>query len=442
MTLSTASAVVDHLRRVVLVRDGNGLPDGQLLESFLARQDGAAFATLVNRHGPMVMGVCRRILGNPHDAEDAFQATFLVLARKADGVVPREMVGNWLHGVAYRAAAKLRAANARRRTREKQVTTMPETAAPRHKSEWTELRPLLDHELSLLPDNYRAAVVLCDLEGKTGKEAARQLGWPEGSLASRLARGRKLLARRLTRRGVALSGGALAALLGRGGASAAVPESVASAAASHAAGPASARVISLAEGVIQAMTLTKLKTVTGTLLAIGAVALTCGALAGGPTDLAEPDAHRVALAAADGERPRADKQPEMQDGFITRPGEYSLYGGKLFVRVWEEEGKYRWNVTFPAAFGDQKPTLGPAKAQLRPGSAWFLFPVSADVVWAYEPDAKRMTLMKRRSPDDFVMKDSNLPAGWQHLLDVESPVPAKLLKRLPRELRPAAKAEK
>src|SRR5262249_49915225 len=157
------------------------------------------FAALLRRHGPMVWGVCRRLLPCTHDAEDAFQATFLVLVRKADSVVPRGRVGNWLYGVAYRTALEARSAASRRRARELQ------TARPAHVTNEQpdpDLWALLDEELRRLPDNFRAAVVLCDLEGRTRKEAAQQLGWSEGTLSGRLARARELLAKRLTRRGV------------------------------------------------------------------------------------------------------------------------------------------------------------------------------------------------------------------------------------------------
>ena len=127
------------------------------------------------RHGPLVLGVCRRVLRDAHGAEDAFQATFLVLVRRAASVVPREAVGNWLYGVAYRTALEARRAAARRRARERQVHDMPHPTA-RPQEIGRELRPLLDEELSRLPDKYRSAVVLCDLEGRTRKEAARQLG--------------------------------------------------------------------------------------------------------------------------------------------------------------------------------------------------------------------------------------------------------------------------
>jgi RNA polymerase sigma factor (sigma-70 family) len=207
--------VLEHLR----LADG-GLTDGQLLARFLDDRAEAAFAALVKRHGPMVLGVCRRVLGHAHDAEDAFQATFLVLARKAASVVKREAVASFLYGVAYRTALRARAQAARRRATERQVGEMPHPAVePPESQDW---RPVLDRELSQLPQKYRAALVLCDLECKTRREAARQLGLAEGTLASRLATARRMLAMRLARCGVSLSGGALAVVLAEE-ASAAVP---------------------------------------------------------------------------------------------------------------------------------------------------------------------------------------------------------------------------
>jgi RNA polymerase sigma factor (sigma-70 family) len=261
--------VIDQLRRSVLLRDGAGLTDGQLLQAFVQHKDEAAFALLVRRHGPMVLGVCRRVLRDHHDAEDAFQAVFLVLVRKADAIVPRERVANWLYGVAHRTALKVRTLTARRKTRERQVTALPEPEAAAVDNGWRDWQPLLDQELSRLPDKYRVPIVLCDLEGKTGKEAARQLGWPEGTIASRLSRGRALLAKRLTRHGLALSAGSLAAVLSQNAAAAGVPTSLASptikAASALAAGQAltaglvSSRVATLTEGVLKTMLLTKLK---------------------------------------------------------------------------------------------------------------------------------------------------------------------------------------
>jgi RNA polymerase sigma factor (sigma-70 family) len=225
----------------------------------------------------MVWGVCRRVLNHHQDAEDAFQATFLVLVRKAASIRPREMVANWLYGVARQTSLKARAMAAKRRTRERQVTVMPEPEA-RQQDLWCELQPLLDHELGRLPDKYRIAIVLCDLEGKTRKETARQLGLPEGTLSARLARGRVMLAKRLSRHGLAVSGGALALVLSQNAALGAAPASVVSnvlrAASLVAVGQAatgglmSAKVVALTEGVIRTMLLTKLKVAMAVLLAV------------------------------------------------------------------------------------------------------------------------------------------------------------------------------
>jgi len=222
----------------------------------------------VQRHGPMVWGVCRRILANYHDAEDAFQAAFLVLVRKAHAIVPKGMLANWLYGVAHQTALKARATTAKRRARERQVIVMPEPAATQ-RDLWIDVLPLLDQELSRLPDKYRVAIVLCDLEGKTRKQAARQLGVPEGTLAARVARGRVMLAKRLARHGPAVSGGALAMLLSQNVGPAGVPTSLASntvkaaslfaAGQTAAAGLISGKAAALSEGVLKAMLLSKIK---------------------------------------------------------------------------------------------------------------------------------------------------------------------------------------
>jgi RNA polymerase sigma factor (sigma-70 family) len=276
MATSPMSDVLRQFRRAVLVRDA-GLTDGQLLESFISRRDEPAIEALIRRHGPMVWGVCRRVLRNAHDAEDAFQATFLVLVRKAPSIVPREIVANWLYGVAHRTALNARAAAARRRVRERQMTEMPEPAVggPGLGPDWQDL---LDQELSRLPAKYRAVVVLCDLEGKTRKEAAGELGCPEGTVASRLTRARTILARRLARRGLALSAGGLAAALSQ---QACVPASVVAstinsaiclATGGVAAGMISARVAALAGGAMKTMLRNRLEAMVvmvGALIVLG-----------------------------------------------------------------------------------------------------------------------------------------------------------------------------
>src|SRR6266545_4916112 len=161
----------------------DALSDAQLLERFIVRREQDAFEALLRRHGPMVLGVCRRILHNEADAEDAFQATFLVLVRKAASIRPRGMVGNWLYGVAHSTALKARAMSTKRFAREREAAgrQMPEAATESREG----LPELLDQELKALPDKYRAAIVLCDLEGKSLKEAARQLGCPLGTVGTR-----------------------------------------------------------------------------------------------------------------------------------------------------------------------------------------------------------------------------------------------------------------
>jgi RNA polymerase sigma factor (sigma-70 family) len=179
MTTGPMAELIQQLRRTVHLQDGAGLTDGQLLEAYISRRDEAALAALVQRHASMVWGVCRRVLGNYHDAEDAFQATFLVLVRKATSIRPREMVANWLYGVAHQTVLKARATVSTRKGRERQVVEMAEPAMA-EPAQWDELLPMLDDELSRLPANYRAVVVLCDLEGKPARKRPGNSASPKG----------------------------------------------------------------------------------------------------------------------------------------------------------------------------------------------------------------------------------------------------------------------
>jgi RNA polymerase sigma factor (sigma-70 family) len=276
MAASQLDGVLRSLRRAALPHDGGGPSDGQLLARFRDARDAAAFEALLRRHGPMVLGVCRRVLRHEQDAEDAFQATFLVLVRKAASVAVRGSLGGWLYGVAYLTAQKARGATARRRAKEKQMAR-PE-AVPDPGDLWRELRPMIDQELSRLPDIYREAVVLCDLEGQTQKEAARRLGCPEGTVSGRLSRARAMLAKRLARRGLAPAGGAAALGLAHRAASAALPaplvvstvKAVAQVAAGHgAAGVVSAPVVALTERVLKTMCTSRLKLAFAAVLAVG-----------------------------------------------------------------------------------------------------------------------------------------------------------------------------
>lgn len=235
-------------------------PDADLVRGYAAGRDAAAFEALVRRHGPTVFGVCRRVLRPGPDAEDAFQATFLVLARKAAAVRDPAAVGSWLYGVAHHVARRLRAANARRRAAEAAV--VPPAPAPA--AEWDDAA-VVDDELARLPDRYRAPLLACGVEGRTIREAAAVLGWPAGTVATRLARGRALLARRLVRRGVVVP--AALAALGPAAASAELIERAVRVGVPAGAVPAS--VLTLTNEVTRAMLLNKLKAVAAVLLAAG-----------------------------------------------------------------------------------------------------------------------------------------------------------------------------
>ncbi|MCA9094499.1 MAG: sigma-70 family RNA polymerase sigma factor, partial [Planctomycetaceae bacterium] len=245
------------------------MSDEFLLRQFSAREDQSAFAELVQRHGPMVWGVCLRVLGHHQDAEEAFQATFLVLARKAAAVRQPALLANWLFGVAHRTAINAKKLRAVRQVRERVMEQLPETGID-PTAAWNEISPLIDEELSRLPDAYRAAVVLCDLEGRSQKEAAAQLGCPEGTLSSRLTRARELLRTRLARRGITISTGTLALAFAQQSASACVPSALLQSTAQMAAllsttttaataGIVSPQVAALTEGVIKTMFFAQLK---------------------------------------------------------------------------------------------------------------------------------------------------------------------------------------
>jgi RNA polymerase sigma factor (sigma-70 family) len=196
--------------------------DEDLLDVFLGGttiESQEAFRSLVARHGPMVLGTCRHVLGEHHDAEDAFQATFLVLARKGATIRNRRVLAGWLHEVAHRIAVKSRATAVRRRNLERQCAQKsPPAIEPDtqdHTVAWNELRPLLHAEVERLPERYRIPVILSYLEGKTNEEVAALLGWPVGTVKGRLSRARDLLRSRLIRRGLALSAAFVVTALAR-----------------------------------------------------------------------------------------------------------------------------------------------------------------------------------------------------------------------------------
>jgi RNA polymerase sigma factor (sigma-70 family) len=293
-----------------------------LLEQFAARRDEGAFTALVDRHGPMVLGVCRRVLRQEQDAEDAFQATFLVLARNAGSRAWRVSVGPWLYAVALRVALKARTLAARRRTRHTEM--VDEVAAePAVESPWHDWRPMLDEELNRLPAKYRAPLVLCYLEGKSNAEAAQLLGRPVGTVWYQLARGREMLRDRLSRRGVGLSAVALAAVITQN-ATAAVPgallavttqASLAGAGPAGVAGIVAPPIATLVNEVLHDMLLTKLKRAVAMVLALCVAGLGAGAvvsLAGPGSEPVAPDRQVAAPAQAPTATPQKKTETEKE----------------------------------------------------------------------------------------------------------------------------------
>jgi RNA polymerase sigma factor (sigma-70 family) len=324
-----------HCLRQAALRTG-GLSDGQLLQLYRDTGDEVAFAAMVRRHGPMVLGVCRRVLGHFQDAEDAFQATFLVLVRKAATIVPPEAVGPWLHGVAYRAAQKARQAAARRRARERLARPRPAQEFPDRDDRCDDL----DREIARLPEVYRNAVVLCELQGLSRKEAARRLGCPEGTLSSRLAKARRLLAQRL--RGPTVVAAALTAA-GQA-AQAAVPPELVRAAEAAARGLVSTEVMTLAQGVMHAMLLSRARWVAVLLLVASTLAAGL-ALAPGSRAEPRPDAGDETKVAGPAEAVAVRRLEGHTDGVMavafSPDGKRVLSGGACYgdgdptVRLWD-----------------------------------------------------------------------------------------------------------
>ncbi|HTU91788.1 MAG TPA: sigma-70 family RNA polymerase sigma factor [Gemmataceae bacterium] len=292
--------------------------DGDLLERFASQRDQAAFAVLLRRHGPMVLNVCRRLLGQAEDAEDVFQAAFLLLARQAANIRKRDAVGSWLYGVAYRLASKARARRLRRQVHEWRAGMRKHDEGEADlKAAWRQVQETLDEALWRLPEKYRAVLILCYLEGMSHEEAARQLGCPLATLRSRLTRGREKLRAMLVRHGLDLSASGLAALVAANAVEGALPATLRlttlRAAARFAVGePAnqvvSATVAQLIEGGLQTMWMSKLKlsivVVAAALLTTGAGVAAFRALAA-PQPAAQQDENRTTTVS---ERSAAEKE--------------------------------------------------------------------------------------------------------------------------------------
>jgi len=297
--------VVYFLRRLSAGPGHVILTDRDLLRRFAEKNDAHAFGELVRRHGPMVLAASRRVLHDAADIEDAFQATFVILGRRASSVGWQDSIANWLYGVAYRVAVRARNAATVRRRHESQVHDMPRSDSLTE-TERQELRTLLDEELHRLPEKYRAPLVLCYLEGKTNEEAAQQLGWSKGTVSGRLVRARDLLRARLARRNFVLPAATFAAVLAENTAPASLPSTLLNAtiqaATLPAAGALSASAVSLVEGVLRAMLATKLKMIGGVLLGFalhgaGAGVFYHPSVPGGSAVLASPPAVETKIVA-------------------------------------------------------------------------------------------------------------------------------------------------
>jgi RNA polymerase sigma factor (sigma-70 family) len=266
--LKPTTRAARELYRGVLQADYAGLTDAQLLGAFVESRDEVAFECLVRRHGPMVRGVCRRLLGHVQDAEDAFQAAFLVLAHKAAAVNPRDNLAGWLYGVARNTALKARELARKRLRRERPMAEETDAVAVPTEQLTADLVLALDAELNRLPDAQRTVLLLCDVDGLTQAEAGRRLGVPEGTVSSRLARARQSLAARLTKRGIAPT--ALGVLATSGGASAQLPPVLVSMVVDSAVCAGAGRsdqvairptVLSLKQGVLRTMFARRLKSI-------------------------------------------------------------------------------------------------------------------------------------------------------------------------------------
>jgi RNA polymerase sigma factor (sigma-70 family) len=336
MPTARLGAVLRHIGDLAADQKGNEPGDGELLHAFLTRKDQPSFEALLRRHGPMVLRVCRRALGQEQDAEDAFQATFLVLARQAGSIRQRQSLAGWLHGVAYRMARNARRAAARRRKNEREGCPA-QPGDPAVSAAWQELQGLLDEEVARLPETFREPFVLCCLENRPGAEVARRLGLQEATVWKRVSRARKLLQQRLARRGLSPAV-AVTAVAAADGALAAVPRSLVSptlkAAGQLAAGQAltaglvPAQVITLVEGVNRAMSLSKAKTVPLLLAAAGLLAAGLGLAAlqgaGVEADKGPPPAAKAAPDPA----PRADA---VVSGRVLGPDGKPFQGAAVYV---------------------------------------------------------------------------------------------------------------
>ncbi len=289
MAVAPMGAVFRQFSRLFAGGSVSGLTEGQLLDRFVKTRDESAFTAIVERFGPMVLGVCRKLLTDPNAAEDAFQATFLVLVKRAGSIRDGDLLGNWLYGVALKVARRARADLAKKQAREKGGEDVD--ARPGHDLSAAadyDVGPILHEELGRLPENYRKPLVLCFLDGRSHEEAAKLLRWPVGTVKGRISRGKELLRERLGRRGVTITSAAIAAALAKTASATVSPiliDSTVKAAMGIAAGGVlvagtySATAVTLSEGVVASMSMTKFKLIAVGLVALGTVGAGAGVMA-------------------------------------------------------------------------------------------------------------------------------------------------------------------
>lgn len=329
-----ANRILQHLRGLIRRHGGGGVTDGQLLERFVRQRDETAFEVLVWRHGPMVLALGQRVLHNGHDAEDVLQATFLTLARKAGSISQRDSLSSWLYKVAYRIALRVHARAGRLVADGRPIDDVP-AAETGNEADWRELRPLLDRAIERLPEKYRTALLLCDLQGKSYRDVAEQLGCPIGTVSTRVTRARQMLRKRLAHQGLALSLGALtAALTGR--MATAMPAPLTASTVRAAAllvgetGAASlpANIAELIEGAKPVMLWTRFKIATFLAVILGTLAVGAGVLARREPPAPPVDTPRAEAAKATADKPASG--PVRVRGRVLDPDGKPVQGARLY----------------------------------------------------------------------------------------------------------------